>query len=120
MHKATTGIIAATLVAALGTTTPAFAQEMIVEENGSNSIEVSFADLNLANDQGQRRMEQRVRSAARRVCGYNMHRTSMQEAIDMRTCVSTATDGAMTVLASKATMDGTVVAVRTDAGFSRR
>ena len=119
MHKATTGIIAATLVAALGTTGPAFAQDMIVQENGSNSIEVSFADLNLANDQGQRRMEDRVRSAAKRVCGYNTHRLSMREAIDLRICVNTATDDAMTVLASNTT-DRTVVAVRTDPGISRR
>ncbi|WP_338244275.1 UrcA family protein [Aurantiacibacter hainanensis] len=119
MHKANKGIIAATLVVALGIPTTAVAQELIVRENGSNSVEVSYADLNLANAQGQRAMEQRVRTAAKRVCGYNTHRLSMQEANDLRTCVDTAIDEAMTVLASNST-DRMVVAVRTDVGNSRR
>lgn len=119
MHNATKGIIAATLFAALGTTSTAFAQEMIVRENGANTIEVSYADLNLDNDLGQRRMEARIRTAAKRVCGYNTHRLSMSEANEMRSCVDTAISDAMTVIASNTT-DRMVVAVRTEVSNSRR
>lgn len=119
MHNTTKGIIAATLFAALGTTSTAFAQEMIVRENGSNSIEVSYADLNLENEQGQRRMEGRIRTAAKRVCGYNTHRLSMSESNQMRSCVDDAIDDAMTVLASNTT-DRVIVAVRAETGNSRR
>lgn len=120
MNYATKGIIATSLFAALGMTSTAVAQELIVQENGSNSIEVSYADLNLENAQGQSLMEARVRSAAKRVCGYNTHRLPMKEANDLRSCVDTAIDEAMTNLASNTTADRIVVAVRTEVGNSPR
>lgn len=49
----------ATLTAATG---PAFAQDQ-------TSVAVSYRDLNLNSAQGRSTLDQRIRSAARRVCG---------------------------------------------------
>jgi len=38
------------------------------------SVDVSYADLNLANDAGAERLERRIKNAARTVCGPRPHR----------------------------------------------
>ncbi|MCB2088484.1 MAG: UrcA family protein [Sphingomonadaceae bacterium] len=54
-------LIALAALGSLAITTPAFAE----------SVEVRYADLNLASVEGQRVLEQRIDRAARKVCNYD-------------------------------------------------
>ncbi|GAA5052799.1 hypothetical protein GCM10023208_14100 [Erythrobacter westpacificensis] len=114
-----TGIISTIAFVALGATTSAAAQDLVVRENGVHSIEVRFGDLDVQSTDGQRRLESRIRAAARRVCGDAPKRLSLEETMDIRNCVNLARDGAMTALASN-TSERIVVAVRFEDDSTRQ
>ncbi|MWV28660.1 UrcA family protein [Aurantiacibacter rhizosphaerae] len=119
MFTTTKGLVAATFVAALAVSSPALAQEPTVSEDGVHSLEVGYSDINLESADGQRRMKDRIRAAAKSVCGYNTHRVSVSESLGLRACVNGASDNAMTRLAS-ATADKVTVAVRFENDTRRR
>ena len=66
-------IIAASLLATatLFAVTPGVA----TAQAGANSATVSHADLALATPAGQRRLERRIATAARKICGLDTHET---------------------------------------------
>lgn len=68
MSHVTKGFIAATLFASFGMTSNASAKDFVVREDASRSIEVSFADLNLAENQDMQRLRARIDRAVRRLC----------------------------------------------------
>lgn len=76
------------------------------------SIAVSYADLNLDSQSGVDALTARVRSAARKVCGVNMHQVSLEEFQLTRACFRESFDAAQSdirIAAAKA-HNGTVIA----------
>ena len=61
----------------------------------TQSIAVQYDDLNLASAAGQERLDRRIETAARTVCGYERHRTGSR-IIDRKTraCLDTARSSA--------------------------
>ena len=64
---------------------------------------VSYADLNLATEAGQRRLQRRIDHAARSVCAP-LDGRSLKEAAAWRECVAQASTGARAVLPVPATI----------------
>ncbi|WP_343520221.1 UrcA family protein [Sphingomonas sp.] len=73
---------AAAIAAALLAAVPAFA-------DGERSVEVSYADLNLASAQGKAAFERRLKAAAARVCGVGLERDLRLHKVTQR-CAATA------------------------------
>jgi UrcA family protein len=65
-----------------------------LQEIDIQSIRVSYADLNLANTADQQSLYQRLRVAAKEVCG-NLVSKAVSEAIQQRGCVKGALDRAV-------------------------
>ncbi len=66
--KKITLAVAATALGVVGATTPAMAGTPTVQTQ-----KVSYADLNLNSAEGQKALEWRLKSAARKVCRYKNH-----------------------------------------------
>lgn len=65
------------------------------------SIAVSYGDLDLASPQGQKRLDRRIESAARKVCGYyGRTNASTLESTKARACYKQARAGALTQFAA--------------------
>ncbi len=82
-------IIAASLLATatLFAVTPGVA----TAQTGASSVTVSHADLDLATPDGQRRLERRIASAARRICGLDTQDTGTRMvSADAAACYRTA------------------------------
>ncbi|MEM7665352.1 MAG: UrcA family protein [Pseudomonadota bacterium] len=62
--------LAAATVGLAVTATPAFAGS-----TDKQSIDVSFADLNLSTPEGQETLDKRIKTAARKACGLDQVRT---------------------------------------------
>lgn len=91
--------------AAVGAAVPASAQEAPV------SIKVRYADLNLASPQGVTALNQRIKAAARQVCGPQP--TNLDETMAMRRCQTDAIRSAEPQVAlamGRASPDSVVVA----------
>lgn len=81
----TFALAAATLGLAV-TATPAFAGSQTVQ-----STNVSVAGLDLATPEGQDMLEQRIKAAAREVCGLNQPQTGSRiKSLSARTCYNKA------------------------------
>ncbi len=80
--KTWTLAIAAASVGFTGLAAPAMAGTEI-----KTSETVSYAGLDLNTIEGQKMLEQRVESAARRVCGYNEARTNTRLRGDAKSCL---------------------------------
>ena len=85
------------LGAVLGTLTinVALADDVATHEINTGSIAVSFDDLNLAKPAGLASLHQRVESAARKVCGVENFKVSLDIVRKNRECVSSTIDSAM-------------------------
>jgi UrcA family protein len=99
--KTLTALTAAAIITA-GAAAPALANS----DNGRiyKSVTISYADLNLASEEGADRLESRIRSAARKVCGPPENR-SVRAMSDYRQCYKTAFNGgkkAMVTLVAQA------------------
>lgn len=104
MRKLTKTIISLTSAALIGAgfSAPAMAND----DNGreERSVTVSYGDLNLASEAGAKRLESRIRYAARTVCGPRSNRNITAMA-DYRSCYKSAMAGgkkAMVILIARA------------------
>lgn len=78
------GLCAAATIAAMAVTTTASAQHRITK-----SVEVSYADLDLASAEGQLTFDGRIKGAVRKVCGSYDGR-NLRDMADHGTCVEEA------------------------------
>ncbi len=85
VRRSMVGAIAIVAVAA----TPGFAAPTRPGETRT-SVEVSYADVNLASERGQAVLESRVRQAAQKVCGYAYGSRDLAEAAHGRACMKQA------------------------------
>jgi UrcA family protein len=65
-----------------------------------NSVRVSYADLNLAEQSAQQTLYERLKSAAKEVCGGNRHK-NLSVVRMQRQCYDHALDGAIEQVGSK-------------------
>lgn len=70
-----------------------------VQAGETASIDVGYADLDLATPEGQQRLEQRVEAAVRKVCGVNELPLARTIDPNIRTCVRAARAKAATDVA---------------------
>jgi UrcA family protein len=70
----------------------ALANEVMTHEITTGSVAVSFGDLDLAKPAGLASLHRRVESAARRVCGVENFRVSLDLARRNRECVAATID----------------------------
>lgn len=73
----------------------AVADDVAVQEINTGRIAVSFDDLNLAKPAGLASLHHRVELAARRVCGVENMKVSLDIVRKNRACVSSSVDHAM-------------------------
>jgi len=73
----------------------AFAGDVTTSESSSANVAVPVNDLNLAKPAGLASLHHRVESAARRVCGVENFRVSLDVERKNRDCVSATIDSAM-------------------------
>lgn len=67
----------------------------------AETIEVSYADLNLSTKAGRNALDRRIHSAARKVCGYHALRMGTRTVTaDMQRCLAKAKDGAKQQMAA--------------------
>ena len=73
----------------------ALAGDVATEQINASGISVSFDDLNLAKPAGINSLQQRVESTARKLCGVENFRVSLDVARVNRECVSATINSAM-------------------------
>ena len=73
----------------------ALADDVATEQINTGGIAVSFDDLNLAKPAGVNSLHHRVESAARKMCGVENFRVSLDIARKNRECVSATINSAM-------------------------
>ena len=73
----------------------AFAGGAVTHESSTGNVAVSFDDLNLAKPAGLDSLHHRVETAARKVCGVENFRVSLDIVRKNRECVSATIDSAM-------------------------
>ncbi len=96
MSKFIKTIAAASLVCGVAFTANAENNsDIIVNQQGVRSVEVSFDDLNLSSAAGQQTLANRVHVAVRKVCGYTSARQTLAEMQDYRACTIKAADNAL-------------------------
>lgn len=90
-------VIAAAATSLAAAAAPSFAAEMTTK-----SIAVSFKDLDLSTEQGQKTLEHRIDVAARDVCGMNDIATGTRIASNRaRACYAKAASSTRTAIAEK-------------------
>ncbi|MBO6767242.1 MAG: UrcA family protein [Erythrobacter sp.] len=73
----------------------------------ANSVNVTYDDLNLATEAGQKVLEQRIESAARSVCGLDRQRTGTRiPDTAARSCYKKAKASASAQVAARIKSDG--------------
>lgn len=70
-------------------------QALAGPSDNTPSVTVSYADLNLANSAGIRRLHRRIETAARTVCGHYFNSQVLELREASRTCYKTAVKTAM-------------------------
>ena len=94
--------IAAAIIVTLGTS--AAAEGIEVNASGQPFVEVFYDDLNLESEAGRAKLEGRVLSASKQVCGYNTGRKPIAEEQSIRSCVKFAQSKARASLARNGRM----------------
>jgi UrcA family protein len=91
------GVVAFTVLAAgLITAAAANAHTITVNADGVPSVKVSYADLNLQSDQGNKELYGRIAAAARTVCGSDLTDSrDLNSLAYERKCESTAIEHAV-------------------------
>lgn len=113
-------LIAASLFASLGViSTAAVAGEMTLNQHGERTMLVAYSDLNLNSPAGQNALKSRINRAVKKVCGYTLGRTSLNEANQIRTCIKGTTETAMASMASPNFASQTKEAVLAKSSASR-
>lgn len=82
--------------------TAANADTITVNEQGLPTISVSLADLDLDTATGMKAADDRLKGAARKVCGASTYATSIEEKGQVRSCIAQARGQAKEVLAQRA------------------
>jgi UrcA family protein len=104
MRKLTQTISATTIAALIAIGTMGAAQANNDINRSSKSVTVTYGDLNLASEAGAKRLESRIRGAARKVCGRQPTR-NLADINDYNQCFDTAISGgkrAMVTLVAQA------------------
>ena len=81
-----------TLILAAAIALPIAAPAAATDRADTDTVEVSFDDLDLADPAGQRRLDRRIDAAARRLCGSGVRGFAALRA--QRECIALALDSA--------------------------
>ena len=93
-------IIRNSMVGTVAIVALASAPAIAAPKGDTQSVEVSYSDINLASASGQAQLQNRVRRAVAKVCGYESSSRDLASTSSMRTCMKQSSSNANVEIAA--------------------